>query len=82
VSDPAEAAILAAVAAGRSVAPADVARALGGNPPDESWRRFLHPVRLAAVRLERAGQIEFLRKGKVVTGADARGVVRLRAVQK
>ena len=80
-NDPAEAAILHLLAAsgpGKSIAPADAARALAGNPPDDKWRASLSPIRLAMLRLARAGQIELLRKGKIIAPADARGVLRLR----
>jgi len=79
-SDPAEQAILRllASAGASSISPSDAARALAGNPKDDSWRRSLSPIRLAAHRLARAGRIEFLRKGKPVAPEDAKGVVRLR----
>jgi hypothetical protein len=80
-SDPAEAVILALVAQRgpeKSICPTEAARALAGHPADESWRRHLSPIRLAAARLATAGRIEILRKGKPVAPADARGVVRLR----
>lgn len=80
-SDPAEKAILHLLAcrgAEKSISPSDAARALAGNPSDDSWRRSLAPIRLATMRLARAGQIEILRKGKPVAPEDAHGVIRLR----
>lgn len=80
-SDPAEQAILSLLAtlpAGKSIAPSDAARALAGHPADDKWRASLSPIRLAAMRLAKAGHIEILRKGKPVAPADARGVIRLR----
>jgi hypothetical protein len=80
-SDPAEQAILtllAAKGAQKSISPTEAARALAGNPPDDKWRGSLSPIRLAAMRLAKAGRIEFLRKGKPVPPEDARGVIRLR----
>jgi hypothetical protein len=79
-SDPAEQAILRLLTrdGANSISPTDAARSLAGDPKDDSWRRSLAPVRLAAFRLARAGQIEFLRKGKPVAPEDARGVIRLR----
>jgi len=62
----------------KSICPTDAARRLAGNPADDSWRRKLSPVRLAAQRLAKAGKIEILRKGKPVAPEDARGVIRLR----
>jgi len=80
-SDPVEAAIMALVMGRgpeKSICPTEAARALAGNPSDDSWRAKLSPVRLAAARLAKAGRIEILRKGKPVAPEDARGVVRLR----
>jgi hypothetical protein len=80
-TDPAEQAILEtlrALGAGKSISPVDAARAMAGNPKDESWRRGLAPVRLAAQRLARAGQIEILRKGKPIDPSTLHGVLRLR----
>jgi hypothetical protein len=82
--DPAEQAILRLLTAGdgkKSISPTDAARALAGNPADEAWRQSLAPIRLAAIRLARAGRIDLLRKGKPVAPADARGVIRLRLTQ-
>jgi hypothetical protein len=83
--DPAEQAILDLVTARgpeKSICPTEAARALAGYPADESWRRSLTPVRLAAVRLARAGKIIMLRKGRPVAPEDARGVIRLRLAVK
>jgi hypothetical protein len=60
--------------AGRSVSPGDVARSLAAD-----WRPLLGPVRRAAVRLARKGQIEIVRKGRPIAPDDIRGVIRLRA---
>ncbi len=80
-ADPAEQAILDTLAVRgeqKSICPTEAARALAGNPPDESWRRSLAPVKLAAQRLARAGLIEILRKGKPVDPEVLHGVIRLR----
>jgi hypothetical protein len=80
-TDPAEQAILDLVTArgaAASICPTEAARSLAGKPADESWRKFLHPVRLAAQRLAKAGRIDILRKGKPIAPEDARGVIRLR----
>ena len=64
-SDPIEAAILELVKAapeGRSVSPADVAKAVD---PERFDRQFGH-VRQAAIRLARRGEVTILRKGKPV----------------
>ncbi len=79
--DPAEQAILDTLAAcgpSKSISPTEAARALADNPLDESWRRSLAPVKLAAQRLARAGQIEILRKGKPINPETLHGVLRLR----
>lgn len=81
IKDPAEQAILDAlmhVGAGKSICPTQAARLLAGNPADESWRRSLAPVRLAAQRLAKAGKIDILRKGKPVEPDVLHGVIRLR----
>lgn len=63
---------------GKSICPSEVARALA--PEEAAWRRLMGPIRAAAIRLARAGQIEVLRKGKPVgTDSEIRGVIRLRA---
>jgi hypothetical protein len=75
-----EAAILDLVgkaAAGKSVSPEDVARAL--DP--EGWRRRLGQVRAAAVGLARNGLIVILRHGKPADPNTFKGVYRLRAAE-
>jgi hypothetical protein len=62
----------------KSICPSEVAKAL--EPQEDAWRRLMGPVRAAAIRLARAGQVEVLRKGKPVSPeAEIRGVIRLRA---
>lgn len=81
MSDTAEQAILELVAARgveKSICPTEAARRLAGDAPGDAWRKFLHPVRLAAVRLARAEKIEILRKGKPVAPDEMHGVIRLR----
>lgn len=71
-----EAAILdiaTARGAGASLCPSEVARAL-----QPEWRPLMGLVRRVAVRLAEAGRIDILRKGRPVSGADVRGVIRLR----
>ncbi|WP_203076052.1 DUF3253 domain-containing protein [Falsiroseomonas ponticola] len=61
----------------KSICPSEVARALA--PEEDAWRRLMGPVRAAAIRLARSGQVEILRKGKPVDpAAEIRGVIRLR----
>ena len=62
---------------GKSICPSEVARAL--SPDGDTWRRLMGPIRAAAIRLARQGQVEVLRKGKPVSlDAEIRGVIRLR----
>ena len=58
---------------GKSVCPSEVARALRTD-----WRPLMSDVRLAAIRLARAGRIDILRHGKPVQPDAVRGVIRLR----
>jgi hypothetical protein len=69
-------ALLAERGAGRTIAPMDVARSLGGDHPDQ-WGPLMQPVRRVAVRLMKAGRIVILRKGRPVDPDDFRGVYRL-----
>jgi hypothetical protein len=81
MSDPAERAILDLVTArgpAKSICPTEAARRLAGDPADDSWRKFLHPIRLAAQRLARSGQVDILRKGRPIAPEDVHGVIRLR----
>ena len=61
---------------GRNLDPTDVARALGGDKP-EGWGPLMQPVRLAAIRLMKQGQIVILRKGRPVDPDDFKGIYRL-----
>jgi hypothetical protein len=74
-----EAAMLALLAErgpGKTIGPADVAQALGGNQPD-GWGPLMQPVRKVAVRLMKEGRIVIVRKGKLVDPDDFRGTYRL-----
>jgi len=62
----------------KSICPSEVARALLPN-----WQSLLTDVRREACRLATAGQIDILRKGKIIPPADLpasgpKGVIRLR----
>jgi hypothetical protein len=59
---------------GRTVSPADAARALIPGP---GWHVLMPGVRRAAVRLAQAGRLVIYRKGKPVDPADFKGVYRL-----
>ena len=81
--DPVRLFLLQALTDGKSRAPQELARAYydtrakPSDPPD-AWRRYLTPVRQQALSLARAGQVEFLRKGKPVPPDEVKGVVRIR----
>ena len=64
-------------AAGKTICPSEVARALGGPHP-EGWSPLMQPVRRAAVRLMKEGRVIILRKGRPVADPDDfRGIYRL-----
>jgi hypothetical protein len=74
-----EAALLRLVAErgpGKTVDPAEAARALGGGHPDQ-WGPLMQPIRRVAVALAEAGRVVILRKGKPVDPRDFKGVYRL-----
>lgn len=56
--------------------PSDVARAVEPN----NWRPLMDSIRTAAARLQSRGEIDVYQHGKPVTLTDARGPIRLRAV--
>lgn len=68
--------LLARQEPGRTVSPMDVARALGSDHPDD-WGPLMQPVRRAAVKLMKEGQLVITRKGRPVDPDDFRGVYRL-----
>lgn len=61
---------------GKSISPADVASAVGGNRPEE-WGPLMQPLRRVAVRLMKEGRIVIVRKGRPVDPDDFRGTYRL-----
>ena len=65
---------LAAVAAGKSIDPMSVAKAV----QPERWQRLLGHVRTGAIELAREGSIVILRHNKPVNPEKFRGVYRLR----
>ena len=74
-----EAAVLALLkerGPGKTIGPADVAQAIGGNQPD-GWGPLMQPVRKVAVRLMKDGRIVILRKGRPVDPDEIRGTYRL-----
>ena len=76
-----EAALLRLVAQrgpGKTLDPAEVARALGGDHPD-GWGPLMQPIRRVAVALAEQSRIVILRKGKPADPRDFKGVYRLMA---
>lgn len=65
---------LAALAPGKSIEPADVAKVL---QPDR-WQRQLARVKTVAIGLMRQGRLTITKKGKPVDPASVKGVIRLR----
>ncbi len=63
---------------GTTICPSDAARALGG---DDGFRPLMGLVRDAARTLVAGGSIEVTQRGRRVDLDDARGAIRLRAVQ-
>lgn len=77
MSDPIEAEIfnqLAALAPGKSIEPADVAKVL----QPEQWQRQLPRVKAVALGLMRQGRLTITKKGKPVDPSAVKGVIRLR----
>lgn len=67
---------LAGRAAGATICPSEVARAL--FPEDEAWRARMEDLRRAARRLVSAGRLEITQGGRVVDPSHAKGPIRLR----
>ena len=63
---------------GRSICPSDVARIVGGS----TWRKLLPVVRDRAVWMTERGELEILRRGRVVKRNPTEGVLRYRSVGK
>ncbi|MEX0922330.1 MAG: DUF3253 domain-containing protein [Rhodovibrionaceae bacterium] len=80
--------LLAAEAAGKTIAPADAARAFykdrrkAGDPAD-GWRGYMNAANQQALHLARAGRIEILRRGEVQDPhKPIKGLLRLRLPEK
>jgi len=61
-----------------SICPSEVARLLFA---DADWRTEMERVRMAARRLQRAGRIQIMQKGRAVDPSRARGPIRLKLRQ-
>ena len=68
--------LLSARGPGKTISPAEAARAIGGDHPD-GWGPLMQPLRGIAVRLMKEGRIVITRKGRPVNPDDFRGVYRL-----
>jgi hypothetical protein len=64
-------------AAGATICPSEIARAVGGD----EWRDRMEPVRQAARRLVAAGEVEITQGGRVVDPSTAKGPIRIRRVR-
>lgn len=67
-------------AAGKTICPSEVARALGST--EAEWRPLMQPVRDVATRLADAGEVEWSQRGERVDPRTARGPVRLRLARR
>ena len=75
--EPAMLRLVAERGTGKTVCPAEAARAVGGDHPD-GWGPLMQPARKVAVRLMKEGRLVITRKGRPVDPDDFRGVYRLR----
>lgn len=75
--DAALARLLAERAAGKTVCPSEVARAVGGD----TWRDLMEPARAAARRAVARGEAEITQGGRVVDPSAAKGPIRIRPVR-
>ena len=71
-------ALLARTAAGSTICPSEVARAVA----HDDWRSLMEPVRAAARRLVAAGEAEITQGGRVVDPSTAKGPIRVRPVRR
>ena len=60
----------------KTVCPSEVARAVGGDHPDQ-WGPLMQPARRIAVDLMKQGRIVITRKGRIVDPDDFKGVYRV-----
>ncbi len=67
--------LVAERAAGKSICPSEVARALAAS--GEAWQQHMTHIRSVAAGLSRAGQVTILRHNKPIAPEAMRGVIRL-----
>ncbi len=81
--DPIRAFLRATLSDGQSHAAQELAqafqasRAKASDPPD-AWRRYLQAFKQQALSLAKAGEVEFVRKGKPIPLDEVKGIVRIR----
>ncbi len=67
---------LAALPAGKSISPQNLAMELAGKDEKE-WSKLMKPLRAAAIALAGEGRASILRKGKPVVGSDFKGLYKI-----
>ena len=67
--------LLARRARGKSLCPSEAAREVAA---DADWRALMEPARMAARRLQHAGQVVITQQGRPVDPDSARGPIRIR----
>lgn len=60
----------------KTICPSEAARDLAGDRP-EAWSPLMPAVRVAAIRLMKAGRVVIRRKGRPVDPDDFRGIYRI-----
>jgi hypothetical protein len=65
-------------AAGKTICPSEVARAVAGSQARSMWEPLMEPTRQAAGHLVNEGRLVITQHGRVIDGATAKGPVRLR----
>ncbi|MFC3052270.1 DUF3253 domain-containing protein [Kordiimonas pumila] len=65
--------IIAQIEKNKSVAPRDIAQAL---VQDGEWQKILPYIKQEALALHKAGQLDFIRKKKIVSPEGLKGVYR------
>ncbi|CAM5768768.1 hypothetical protein LMIY3S_02609 [Labrys miyagiensis] len=72
--------LIAALPAGKTLAPADIAQEVAGKAADQ-WGPLMQPIRRIVVRLAKEGRLVIYRKGEPADPDDFKGVYRLGPVR-
>ncbi|MEW9310442.1 MULTISPECIES: DUF3253 domain-containing protein [Labrys] len=72
--------LIAALPAGKTMAPADIAQEIAGKAADQ-WGPLMQPLRRIVVRLAKEGRLVIYRKGAPADPDDFKGVYRLGPVR-